>query len=1301
MNAAAEKAGDAPRSAIPDGALPESADFPWMVVASVAINLLALALPLLMLQVFDRVLPYRSLDTLTLLIIGTGVAIAAEAALRFLRSSVMVWAAARFEHGAMCDAVSRLLASPEEKLERGGYAERFKAIGALKEYFSGQTFLQLLDLPFTLLYLGLVAAIGGWMVLVPVIGAAAFSWLSIRYGKSHGALFRERNMADRRRSNFLVETLGGIHTVKAMAMEAFMLRRYERLQETCSTLTQRLASSNDIASGVGGLFSPLMTVLVVAAGGYLVVTGSLTNGELAACIMLTLRSLGPMQKAGSMWIGFQQVRALREEIMPLFRHPTLAERPQLRPEEPVQAVPRVELRGVTYRIPKSANNVLDGVSLVIEPGESVVIKGANGSGRSTLLQIIGGLTRPDAGEVLLDGISLALLDPAFVRSTVAFVPEDAQLFQGTILENISGFDPRNVDRALRVALALGLDKFVARLPRGWDSMVGEAAADTTPVGHRQRIAMVRALATGAKVVLFDAANVSMDSEGDAALRAYLEAAKGEITLVMVTHRPSLQKIADRVLVIDGGRVEPDSGTPETRAVAVAAPVTVDSPDLSGMGEATFVHPEAPPEASDDATVWERIRLAVLHSFARPGDLAHCIAELLKALDWRGDPRDVAESLPYFEEILDVSGLLNCMAQLGYRSASVELALRDLDARLLPCLFLPQGSSALVLLKRESHKFSAFDSSAGTMCEISDAVLRGKAYFFSKVRDEPATHTGWAFRVVARMRPLIAQVMVAAMIYGLVLLPVPLFVMAVYAYVMPSGSLINLAFFSAGTIIAICVGGIFIAHRARILSYIAGRIDFLFGTAVFKQILALPPSMSEGAAIGAQMARLSSFESIRDLFTGPIAATLLEAPALLAFVIALGIMNPAALLVVALMVVFYAGLYVLLAPGVDRKVAEFARRTSRRQEFLVETIGKLRAIREFGGEHTWLSRFREVSASASMAGYSVGTVSASLAAGGYLVTMIGALGVIVVSIVFAADGIFGIGVVIASTMLTWRIVGPIQTAFANLTRIDRVRNAAGQMDRLMALRGERQASTSMGSSRQFRGRIEFDRVSFRYSLDTDPALIGAAFNIEPGKMVAVTGPNGGGKSTLLKLLAGLYPPQAGSVRMDDMDLRQIDPVVLRRAIGYVPQECSLFRGTIAQNLRLVRPSATDPELARALALAGALNDIALLPEGIYTRLGDGATERFSVSLRQKLSLARAYLTHAPLLLFDEPANTLDVEGDRWFVEALRKLKGRSTIFLVTHRPSHIRLADVAIVIQGGYIRLMGPPGDALKRLGMPA
>jgi ATP-binding cassette, subfamily C, bacterial LapB len=1294
-----------PSARLPDAAQPGGRDFPWMAAASTAINLLALALPLLMLQVFDRILPHRSLDTLMLLMLGTLAAVAAEAVLRLMRAYVMVWAAARFEHGAMNDAFSRLLNTPAERIESGGYVDRFKAIVALKDHASGQTVLQLLDLPFTLLYLGLVTAIGGWLVLVPLAGVAVFAYVSWVFGAHHGALFRDRNSADRRRSNFLVETLSGIHTVKALAMEAFMLRRYERLQETCANLTRRLASALDVSSGVGGLFGPLMTVLVVAAGGYMVVRGDMTNGELAACILLVLRSLGPLQRAGSLWIAHQRVRSLYEEIGPLFRGKPLESRegPLAAGAGPLAAgAGRIELRDACFRLPEADGNLIDGVSLALEPGECVVIKGANGSGRSTLLRLMGGLAAPASGEVRLDGVAMSAMKTIDLRAAIAYVPENAMVFQGTILENITGFDPSRTDRALAIARDLGLDKFVSRLPRGWESSAGEAAADTLPVGHRQRIAMVRALASGARVVLFDAANISMDSEGDASLRKYLEAEKGRTTFVIVTHRPSLEKLADRIYVLEAGRLSlveaGAAGAPPAEAAAAPPPPAEPLPETAPGAPAAAPQPDGPDAA------WQRLRQAVTHSFARRCDLAECLPELLRALNWRGEARDVAESLPYFEDELDISGMQNCMAQLGFQSGQAEIALGEIDRRLLPCLFLPEGGAALVLLERTGGGLRAFDPGAGeSMLEgaAADPLRRGRAFFFTRTQAAAQTQSSWAMRALSRMRPLVGHAMLSAVIYGLVLLPVPLFVMAVYGYVMPSGSLVNLAYFTVGAAVAIAIGGIFIVHRARILSFIAGRIDFVFGTAVFKQILALPPSMSETAGLGSQIARLNSFESVRDIFTGPLASTLLELPALIAFIIALGVINPPALLAVAVTTLLYIALYLLFAGSIDRRVAEMATRTTRRHEFLVETVGKLRAIRDFGGERIWLARFRELSSAATMAGYRVGRVSALLAAGGYLITMIGSLTVVVVSIVWAAQGVFGVGVVIASMMLAWRIVGPVQTAFVNLTRIDRVRNAVGQMDRLMALRGERLPQGVSLASREIRGRVEFERVSFRYSLDTDPALIGASFTVEPGKLVAITGPNGGGKSTMLKLLAGLYQPQAGSVRIDETDLRQIDPIELRRAIGYVPQESSLFRGTIAQNLRLVRPAATNEELSRALALAGALNDVALLPEGINTRAGDGLTDRMPASLRQKLSLARAYLTMSPILLFDEPANTLDLDGDRWFVEALRKLKGRSTIFLVTHRPSHIRLADMAVVLQGGYLRYAGPPAEALKRLGIGA
>jgi ATP-binding cassette subfamily C protein/ATP-binding cassette subfamily C protein LapB len=207
----------------------------------------------------------------------------------------------------------------------------------------------------------------------------------------------------------------------------------------------------------------------------------------------------------------------------------------------------------------------------------------------------------------------------------------------------------------------------------------------------------------------------------------------------------------------------------------------------------------------------------------------------------------------------------------------------------------------------------------------------------------------------------------------------------------------------------------------------------------------------------------------------------------------------------------------------------------------------------------------------------------------------------------------------------------------------------------------------------------------------------SFEVEAGEVVAVTGRNGSGKSTILKLLLGLYAPQAGSVRVDSSDIRQIDPIELRHAIAYVPQVCNLFFGTIAQNLRLAHPTATDADIRWACEQADVWEEIMSMPRGLETRVGDGVSDHLPTSFIQKLSLARGYLKRAPIMLFDEPVNGLDFEGDRMFQQAVETFRGQSTIFMVTHRPSHLRIADRILVFDSGYLRLAGPADEVRARI----
>ena len=296
-----------------------------------------------------------------------------------------------------------------------------------------------------------------------------------------------------------------------------------------------------------------------------------------------------------------------------------------------------------------------------------------------------------------------------------------------------------------------------------------------------------------------------------------------------------------------------------------------------------------------------------------------------------------------------------------------------------------------------------------------------------------------------------------------------------------------------------------------------------------------------------------------------------------------------------------------------------------------------------------------------------------------------------------NGDMSVGALIACMALVWRVLSPLQGLFLTLTRLEQTLNSVKQINLLMKINSEDDPSPSSLSTREFAGHIVMDRVSFRYRPNAEPALLGASFEVKPGEMLSIIGPNAAGKSTALKLLLTMSRPQAGQVILDGMDVRQINSITLRQAIAYVPQEAHFFHGTIAQNLRLSQPMATHEEMAEACIKANVIEEISNLTHGFETRIGDQSIQSLPSSFKQRLSLARAYLKKSPILLLDEPAKTLDFEGDTAFMRSLDAIKGQMTILMVSHRPSHIRMADKVLVLEDGMVRQFGTPAEVFPDL----
>jgi len=698
------------------------------------------------------------------------------------------------------------------------------------------------------------------------------------------------------------------------------------------------------------------------------------------------------------------------------------------------------------------------------------------------------------------------------------------------------------------------------------------------------------------------------------------------------------------------------------------------------------------------------RAIVARTFAGPqggSPFVACLLPFLEALGWEGDPRRLYEALPHFEDDLDIHGFRNVVANLGFPTEPLEIAEGEIDPRLLPCLFVPDRGPIRILLQRDGDGLLAFDGWLRRRRHVT-AGERGTAYVVRRSQPETAERADdrWLGGIVRRFRRLAAAALAITLAFNMLGLAVPLFTMAVYDTVIPSASPAQLGWLLLGVALALGFEVGFRLLRARAMSTVAGRIDNLVGTATFRRLIDLPIAYTESAAIGAQVSRLKEFEAIRDFFTGPLAEAILDLPfALLFLAIIFFIGGPLALIPVGAAALFVLVIAVL-GPWCRRTAAASSLARANEQRFLVEAISNMRTVRLTGSEEPWLERFRDLGAGAAILDLRVGVMNQLTQSLAQLIMLGSGAALVGVGAMLAIEGQLSFGALVATVALNWRALSPLQSGLLALNRWEQVRDGAAKIDRLMRLPTE-QATTAGVTPRRLRNAVAFVNVTHRYTPDGEPALVGASFEAKPGEVVAVVGANGSGKSTVVKLAAGLYRPQGGAVLIGGVDIRQFDPIALRQQLGIVPQTSAFFYGTVAQNLRFASPTASDDALIEAATTAELYDDIAALPQGFDTRLTEQAIAELPAGFRQKLALARAYLRQPEILLLDEPGQLLDDASDRALMATIGRLRGRTTILMVTHRPSHLRLADRVVVLERGRIVFNGTPDEALARLGKTA
>ncbi len=690
-------------------------------------------------------------------------------------------------------------------------------------------------------------------------------------------------------------------------------------------------------------------------------------------------------------------------------------------------------------------------------------------------------------------------------------------------------------------------------------------------------------------------------------------------------------------------------------------------------------------------------------FEEHSPLIDCLYPLLRALNWQGETLEIVQSLPHLVKHLETSGFRKVMQTLGYKCKHLPVKLSEANESLFPALFIDDKTGEpIVVMSKSAQGWQYFCPKQMQVVQTNEVSgLKGTLYVFKRVdkADELKVNTKrtWFGELAIKHKELIYQLLGVGFFLNLFAIASSLFVMVVYDKVIGNSSLNMLWGLGVGMLLVLTTSLFLSRAKARMIAFIGAKIDLAVGNGILERLLSLPTYFIENTTVGAQVSRVKDFDSVREFFTGPLFGLFFELPFVFLYVFVIACIAGPLAMVPLVMVVVYVITFTFLMPIARRKVDKASEQSSKRQRFLVEVFDHIHNVKSLGAESVWVARYRDLSADSALANYHSGLFNAILSAFADASVIIGVSSMLVWGVALVLDQSMTTGALIASMILIWRILGPIRQVFTALPRLEQTKAGVDQINNLMRLQPEVMNRSKHRPETKVTGNISFENISFRYPSSADYALQGVSLVTKPNQIIAITGNNGSGKSTLFKLFLGLYPGQSGTIMLEGADIRQYDPLSLRQQVAYLPQSTELFYGTLYQNILLANPLASEEDVSRAILLAGLTSDIQSLPMGLDTQLTDKMEASLPSSVLRKIALARAYVKRCSLYLLDEPATGLDNQGDQSFINALLQLKQEATILMITHRPSHMKVADAIAVLQDGELAAFGPASDILAKL----
>jgi len=702
-------------------------------------------------------------------------------------------------------------------------------------------------------------------------------------------------------------------------------------------------------------------------------------------------------------------------------------------------------------------------------------------------------------------------------------------------------------------------------------------------------------------------------------------------------------------------------------------------------------------------------------------LMQCLVVLTKLNNKPASAEALAHGLPFdpsddkqrlFSVDKPKANFSRAAAKAGFKSQLQKRKLQDIPSIVLPAILVLKNDNACVLLSIDKERGVAqviaptVDANPMEidLAKLSEEYL-GYVFFLkrryegfgeNKLVNVVAKKGHWFFGTLMMFKGLYSRVLLATFLVNLFVVAGPLFTMNVYDRIIPHNAIDTLWVLAIGIALIYLFDLLLKYIRTYFLENVAKKSDIILSSMLFEHAIGLKMK-DKPRSVGAFTSTIKDFDGIRSFFAASAITAFIEMPFAIIFILVIYFINSTIVIVPLVALLLLLFISIPMKYSIQKVIDTTHEATARRNGILVEALANLETIKTFNANSSvqwhWEESTGEIagkSLKSRVRSTSLSTISAFL-------TQFCSVAVIVLGVYLIKAGELTMGGLIAVNILASRSIAPMAQAVSLMINFGQMKSALQSLDEFMALEVERPEEKKFIRRPDFKGEIEFKGVSFSYPGEEKSALEKISFHLQPGERVGIIGQVGSGKSTISKILLGLYEPGDGAVFIDGLDIKQIDPADLRHNFSYVPQDVVLFSGTVRDNITLKSPHADDAAIIQAANIGGVNTFTDRHPMGMDLQVGERGFN-LSGGQRQSVAVAMGFIDPSPIVLLDEPTNAMDFNTELKVIKNLKKATKRKTTIVITHKPSILEIVDRLLVMDNGNIVMDGPKQEVLARLG---